>query len=70
MSPLGIISLGAAAEMIGTPAATAWSGAVCAAAGMIALLLVPALRSRKNPEVDDFLDDPPAGQSEPVEASA
>ncbi|MDP7619989.1 MAG: MFS transporter, partial [Dehalococcoidia bacterium] len=70
MSPLGIISLGIAAEMIGTPAATAWSGAVCAAAGMIVLLLFPALRSRKNPEVGNFLDDPSAGQGEPVEAKA
>ncbi len=70
MSPLGIISLGIAAEMIGTPAATAWSGAVCAAAGMIVLLLFPALRSRKNPEVGNFLNDPSAGQGEPVEAKA
>jgi MFS family permease len=69
MSPLGIISLGVASEMIGTPAATAWTGAFCAAAGMIALLLFPALRGRKNPEPDN-LPAPPTGQNEPVEAKA
>ncbi len=69
MSPLGIISLGVAAEMIGTPPATAWSGAICAAAGMLTLLLFPALRSRKNPELDNLSDTVPE-QYEPVGAKA
>ena len=60
LSPLGIISLGVAAESIGTPAATAWSGAFCAGAGAIALLLFPTLRIRQNPEIEESPAPPSA----------
>ena len=70
LSPIGIISLGAAAEAIGTPAATAWSGAFCAGAGAVALLLFPTLRSRQNPRIEDTPAPPPSGPPAPVKVEA
>ena len=58
MSPIGIISLGVVAEMIGTPAATAWTGAACVGGGLLALLLFPTLRSRENPTIDQAVAYP------------
>jgi MFS family permease len=54
LSPLGVIPLGIAAEIYGTPMATAWTGAACAGGGMLVLLLFPVLRRRANPDMGDL----------------
>ena len=69
LSPIGIISLGVAAEAVGTPAATAWSGAFCAGAGAVVLLLFPTLRIRQNPQFEEA-PTPPSGPPAPVEVKA
>jgi MFS family permease len=44
LSPIGTISLGIAAEEVGTALATAATGVICLVAGLLVLLLFPALR--------------------------
>ncbi|MDA1096601.1 MAG: MFS transporter, partial [Chloroflexi bacterium] len=69
LSPLGILGLGAAAEMVGTPMATAGTGVLCLVGGVLTLVLFPVLRRRSIPadQMSGMRDGRP---HDPVETEA